>query len=127
MQGVLQMAVKSIVVVADVQTDRARLECIVSKAGFDIVRTTSGAGAVDAVSDEQPDLVLMDTVLDDMDGFRICRDLHTISRTRDIPVIIIADKGLKVDRLWAEQQGASGHIVKPYTAVQVLEKIRRFD
>lgn len=120
------MAVKTIVVVADVPTDRARLERIVSDAGYDVIRTSSGAKALEAVSDEQPDLVLLDVVMDDMDGFGICRDLHTNPGTRDIPVIVVSSGDQKVDSLWAEQQGASGHVVKPYTAEQVLEQLRRF-
>ena len=121
------MAVSTVVVVADVQTDRVRLERIVSEAGYRVIRTASGADAMAAIADERPDLVLLDVVMDDMGGFRICRELSTSPSTRDIPVIVFSDRDQKVDRLWAEQQGASGHVTKPYSTQQVLEEISRFD
>jgi CheY-like chemotaxis protein len=126
-QGVLSMAVSAVMVVADVETDRARLERIVSNGGYNVIRTCSGAEALAAISDEKPDLVLLDVVTDDMDGFRICRDLQNNPSTRGIPVIMVSSGSQRVDSLWAAQQGASGHIAKPYTAEQVLEQIRRFD
>ncbi|MFZ0487411.1 MAG: response regulator [Arenicellales bacterium] len=121
------MAVKSILVVADAQTDRARLERIVSKAGYTIIRTSSGAEALASVVEEKPDLVLLDVVMDEMDGFRICRELSVNPDTRDIPIIMLSDKKQKVDRLWAEQQGAKELITKPYSSEDVLKQIRRFD
>lgn len=120
------MTALKIAVVADAETDRARLERICLDAGYDVVRTASGAQALDAVAEDKPDLVLLDVVMDEMDGFRICRELSTNTETRDIPVIMVSDKEQKVDRLWAAQQGAKGHISKPYTPEEVLEQIRKF-
>ena len=74
-----------------------------------------------------PDLVLMDVVMDEMDGFRICRELSDNPDTGDIPIIMVSGNKQKVDRLWVEQQGASGLITKPYSADDVLEQIRRLD
>lgn len=120
------MAALRIAIVADAETDRARLERICADAGYEVIRSTSGAQALDAVSEEKPDLVLLDVVMDEMDGFKICRELSTNVDTREVPVIMVSDKEQKVDRLWAAQQGAKGHISKPYTPEKVLEQIRRF-
>lgn len=121
------MGVKLILVVADAQANRARLERIVSGAGYTVIRTSSGAEALESAVEEKPDLVLLDLVMDEMDGFRICRELSVNPDTRDIPVIVLSDSEHKIDSLWAEQQGASGLVTKPYSAEDVLEQIRRFD
>lgn len=120
------MVALRIAVVADAETDRVRLERICSDAGYEVVRTVVGAQALDAVVEDKPDLVLLDVVMDDMDGFRICRELSTNPDTEEVPIIMVNDKDQRVDRLWAAQQGAKGHINKPYTAEQVLEQIRKF-
>ena len=120
------MAALRIVVVADTETDRVRLERICSDAGYDVIETTSGTQALDSVSEEKPDLVLLDVVMDEMGGFRICRELSNSTDTREIPVIMLNDKEQKVDKLWAQQQGAKGLITKPYSPEEVLAQIRRF-
>lgn len=120
------MTVRTILIVADVQTDRARLEGIVAKAGYSTIHA-SGAQALETAIEERPDLALLDLIADDMHGFRICRELSTHFETRDIPVIVVSDKTQTVDRLWAEQQGAKGLIRKPYEKEDVLGQIRRFD
>jgi twitching motility two-component system response regulator PilH len=120
------MTVRTILIVADVQMDRARLEGIVAKAGYSTIHA-SRKQALETAIEERPDLALLDVTEDDMHGFRICRELSTHFETRDIPVIIVSDHTQRVDRLWAEQQGAKGLVKKPYATEDVLGQIRRFD
>lgn len=118
------MVPSSILIVTDTQTDHARLERIVANAGYTVLRAP-GRRALETAIEERPNLVLLDVPEHDMHGFRICRELSAHSETRAIPVIVVIDRTQKVDSLWAEQQGATALVTKPYSRDQVLEQIRR--
>ena len=54
------------------------------------------------------------------------RELKASSTVKNIPVVLVTSKSQKADKMWAQMQGASGYVTKPYTAEQILEKIRGF-
>jgi len=123
-QGMSPMTVKSILVVADAQTDRVRLERIVSRAGYTVIRTSSGAKALESVVEEKPDLVLLDVVMDEMDGYEATRRLMHDGSTRHIPVIFVSSKNQKADRVWARMQGGRELVSKPYTPGQIIDQLK---
>lgn len=118
--------VRRILVVDDSSTERTHLELILTTAGYQVRGSDSGASALAMARDEVPDLVLLDIVMADMDGFRTCRELKRDPQTADVPVIMVSSKNNKADFIWAQEQGAQGYIVKPFTDEQVLDEVRRF-
>lgn len=120
------MAVSKVLVVDDAEADRVALEHILSEAGYQVDCVASGAEALNRAVSEKPDLVLLDVVMDEMDGFKTCRKLNANPETAAIPVIMVSGNAQKVDKMWAEQQGAKAYITKPFTAEQILEEIGRF-
>lgn len=120
------MADRKVLVVDDAQADRVALEQILSDAGYKVVCVASGVEALDKAVSDKPDLVLLDVVMDEMDGFKTCRELNAGSETAGIPVIMISGNSQKVDKMWAEQQGAKAYITKPYTPDQVIDEVKRF-
>jgi len=120
------MAVSKVLVVDDAEADRVALEQILNDAGYQVVCAASGAEALDRAGSEKPDLVLLDVVMDEMDGFKTCRELSSNPDTSTIPVIMVSGNAQKVDKMWAEQQGAKAYITKPYTPDQILDEVRRF-
>ncbi len=121
------MPISKILVVDDAQADRVALEQILNDAGYQVVSASSGAEALDKAASDKPDLVLLDVVMDEMDGFKTCRELTSNPNTSDIPVIMVSGNTQKVDKLWAEQQGAKAYIAKPYTPEQILDEVKHFD
>jgi twitching motility two-component system response regulator PilH len=119
------MAVSKVMVVDDSSSDRRNLEGIVRDAGYAVITAASGQEAIDVASRELPDVILLDVVMDDVDGFKACRILKEREQTRGIPIIFVTSKTQKADRRWAELQGAQGFISKPYTPDQILDEIRR--
>lgn len=119
------MAGKTILLVADQERDRRYLEWILEEAGFHVRSLDVSRDALKAAQAERPDLILLDLVVDDMDGFKTCRELSLNRDTRHIPVLMVSDQHQQVDRLWAEQQGADGLVAKPCSAEEVLEQVRR--
>lgn len=116
------MALK-ILVVDDSAPDRVNLETVLNEAGYSVVAASSGAEALTVATSESPDMIFMDIVMGDMDGYQACRKLKESDGTRDIPVVMVTSKAQKVDRMWATQQGATGYVTKPYTSEQICEQI----
>jgi len=86
--------------------------------GFFVERAATGQEALDA---PEPDLVLLDIGLPDMDGFSVCRELRTRS---SVPIIMVTAKGEEVDRVVGLELGADDYIVKPFGFRELLARIR---
>lgn len=120
------MAVKKVLCVDDSSTDLENIKQICSSAGYEVITATGGQEAIDKATSELPDLILMDVVMKPMNGFQACRKIGKTEATKDIPVVIISSKGEEADRMWGEEQGAKGYVVKPYQPEQILNELRRF-
>jgi len=120
------MPVQKILVVDDSPTDLANIKSILSEAGCLTVAATSGKEALDKAKAEKPDLIFMDIIMPDMDGYAACRSLGSDAETKDIPVIFVTSKGQKADRLWAQMQGGKGYITKPYAADAIIDQLKAF-
>ena len=120
------MAVNKVLVVDDSYPDLESLKSAVTKAGCRVLTATSGKEAVAKAKSEKPDLVLMDIVMDDLDGYGACRQIVNDEETKDIPVVFVSTKYQRADRLWAEKQGARGLITKPYTEEMILTEVRKY-
>lgn len=110
--------------VDDLSIDRDRICAILQGAGWSVEMAISGRDAVDRALRDRPDIIFMDIVMPEMDGFEACRRLAEDSRTRAIPVVFISTKNRRADQLWARMQGGKELIGKPYTSAQVLEALR---
>jgi len=120
------MSTKKVLVVDDVSIDLLNLKNVVAKANLSVVTAMSGKEAVSKAKSEKPDLIFMDIVMDEMDGYSACRAIHSNPETGDIPVIFVSSKSQKVDQIWAKKQGGKGLISKPYTEDQIMQQIRIF-
>ncbi len=119
-------AINKILVVDDSTVDRMNIQNIISDAGYAVVAASSGQEAIEKATAEKPDLIFMDVVMQQMDGYQACREITHNDATKDIPIIFVTSKGQKADRMWAEMQGGKALIQKPYTPDQILEQIERF-
>jgi len=91
-------------------------------AGFDVVTAVSGAEALRAVTASRPDLVLMDVMLPDGDGFEVVRRLR--SSGPDVPVIFVTARDGVQERVAGLALGADDYVTKPFSLDEVLERIR---
>lgn len=117
------MAVTKVLVCDDSATDLINIKNIVEGAGCLTVTASSGAEALEMTRSEQPDVIFLDIIMPEMDGFEACRKLRNDPATKNIPVIFVTSKDQKADRVWAHMQGATDFISKPYTADQIIEKL----
>jgi twitching motility two-component system response regulator PilH len=118
------MTIKKVLVVDDSPTDLANIKSIVADTGCMVVTASNGKEAVEKARSEKPDLIFLDIVMPDQDGFSTCRTLTRGDSTKDIPVVFVSSKDQKADRLWAQMQGARGYIIKPYVANDIIDHIK---
>ncbi|MBI4852765.1 MAG: response regulator [Acidobacteria bacterium] len=105
---------KKILVVDDSPTDMKRLTLFLKSKGYSISTATDGEKALEIVSEDKPDLVLLDIMLPKKNGFQVCREIKTDPVTKDITVILVTSKSQSTDRFWGLKQGADGYLTKPF-------------
>ena len=113
-----------LLVVDDSPTDRNYLADMLGKAGHQVIRASSGNEALERCRTEKPDLIFMDVVMENMDGYNATREILEQDETRDTPVVMVTSKNQKADKVWAQMQGAKGYVVKPFTEEDILEQLR---
>ena len=87
----------------------------------------SGNEAKQSVEQYNPDLIMLDIIMDDGDGYQACRALKRNPVTQNIPILMVSSKSNPVDRQWAEKLGANGYITKPYSDHEVLSAIANLE
>ncbi|MDD1622968.1 MAG: PleD family two-component system response regulator [Methylococcaceae bacterium] len=80
--------------------------------------------ALHIATSQQPDLILLDIMLDDMDGYDICRQLKSLDKTRDIPIVFLTSKRNEEDEVFGFKIGGSDYITKPFSPQIVLARVR---
>ena len=117
---------KKVLVVDDTVAHLKQLEEIVSAAGYQVITASSGKTALEKVAAEKPDMVFLDIVMDDLDGYGACREITRTEETKDIPVVFVSTKNQRADRLWAERQGAKALLSKPIDEAEILKHLTMY-
>lgn len=112
-----------ILVVDDSPTQLANLVKLLEAHGHVTVTADNGLRGVELAEKELPDLVLMDVVMPELNGFQATRKITKNPKTEHIPVILVTTKDQETDRVWGERQGASGYITKPPNEQELMSKI----
>ncbi len=112
--------------VDDSAAELGMIRQIVLNASLQVVSASNGKDAILLAKSERPDLIFLDIVMGDMDGFAVMRELQRDPMTKDIPVVFVSSKSQKADLAWAKMQGARGFVPKPVSEAAILEEIRKF-
>ena len=120
------MPIKKIMVVDDSPTERAYLDSLHKKKGFEVVLVESGEAAIERAKADKPDLILMDVVMPGLNGFQATRAITRDESTKHIPVIICTTKDQETDKIWGLRQGAKDYVTKPINETDLIEKIKAF-
>ena len=113
----------TILVVDDSPTLVSGTSKILASAGYDVIQAESGESGIKMAASDNPDLILMDVVMPDLNGFQATRKLTSSEDTKHIPVIMLTTKDQETDKVWAQRQGASDYVVKPPNTKELLSKI----
>ncbi|MCP4409639.1 MAG: response regulator [Gammaproteobacteria bacterium] len=121
------MAITKVMVVDDSVVDLTNLKDIISDAGYTVITATSGNEAILKAKQYKPDLIFLDVIMGEPDGFEVCRSMGKDNEIKNIPVVFVTSKNQKADRVWAELQGGKGLIGKPYTPAEIISQLQSFN
>ena len=116
---------KKILAVDDEKHILRLVQINLEKAGYEVVTGTNGREALEMVRSEKPELVVMDVMMPEMDGFEALKQLKADPDTADIPVIMLTAKAQDADVFHGWQSGADLYLTKPFNPMELLTFVKR--
>ena len=116
---------KKILAVDDEKHILRLVQINLEKAGYEVVTGTNGREAVEKVRSEKPELVVMDVMMPEMDGFEALKQLKADPETANIPVIMLTAKAQDADVFHGWQSGADLYLTKPFNPMELLTFVKR--
>jgi DNA-binding response OmpR family regulator len=113
------------VLVAEDERDVAELiRYTLAREGFDVILASNGADALRLVRENLPDLVLLDLMLPQVNGWELCRRLKQDPATRALPVIIVTARAEEGDKVLGFEVGADDYVTKPFSTRELVARVR---
>lgn len=114
---------KKILIVEDEESLLKLESILLSSKGYSVVGVMDGKSALEEVSTNRPDLIVLDIMLPEMDGFEVCRHIKENPSSKDIPVVMLTAKKSNSDVERGKLCGAEAYITKPFKSAKVIEVI----
>jgi len=115
-----------ILIVEDNAANLLLATSVLERAQMEVISAGSAGEARDRIASDPPDLVLMDVMLPDGDGFELTRELKTSPGTSGTPIVALTARAFKADEEAAAAAGCDGFISKPVDTRTLAEQVRRF-
>ncbi|MGE3541020.1 MAG: PleD family two-component system response regulator [Candidatus Tectimicrobiota bacterium] len=116
----------TILVVDDSPTALKLVSKTLATTGHHIITAADGEEAVHKALTEHPDLMVLDVVMPNKNGYQVCRQLKTNAQTKDITIILLTSKDQQSDRFWGMKQGADAYLTKPCDDAELLATVAKF-
>jgi DNA-binding response OmpR family regulator len=116
---------KRVLVIEDEAELRANVARFLKAEGYEVETAANGAAGIEAACARQPDLIVCDIAMPEMDGFGVLFSLRENVTTRSIPFIFLTASTRTYDRQWGVELGADDYITKPFKLEQLLAAIRK--
>ena len=112
-----------VLIVDDSPSQLAAMKKIVDKLGYEVISAEDGALGVEVAKRELPDLILMDVVMPNLNGFQATRSISKDPTTSHIPIVLVTTKDQVTDKVWGLRQGAKAYLTKPVNETQLVELV----
>ena len=113
-----------ILIVDDSPSQLLGLKRIVEKLGHETLTAEDGAAGVEVAKREIPDLILMDVVMPNLNGFQATRTISKDASTAHIPVVLVTTKDQETDKVWGMRQGAKAYVTKPIKEDELVKVLK---
>jgi len=100
------------------------LETALTGYGYRVLSAFNGKEGLVKAVEQQPDLILLDIMMPDMDGWEVCQILKNNEETQKIPVIMVTARDTVYDKIKGLKKGAMGYVTKPFNVKELLEEVR---
>ncbi|WP_370651078.1 phosphate regulon transcriptional regulator PhoB [Cypionkella sp.] len=114
----------SVLLVEDEPAQRAVLSYNLEAEGFEVRTADNGEDALALIGEEAPDLILLDWMMPHVSGIEVCRRLKARPETRGIPIIMLSARSEEVDKVRGLETGADDYVIKPYSVVELMARLR---
>lgn len=111
-----------VLIVEDEENIRSFIKLFLRNNGFEVFETDSGIDALNIVNKQKPDIVILDIMLPDLDGFKICSEIR--KHNSNIGVIMLTAKGQDKDKIDGLESGADDYMIKPFNPKELLLRIK---
>ena len=115
-----------ILIVDDSPSQLLGIKRIVEKLGHETLSAEDGAAGVEVAKQELPDLILMDVVMPNLNGFQATRTISKNAETAHIPIILVTTKDQETDKVWGMRQGAKAYVTKPIKEEELVKALQEF-
>lgn len=115
-----------ILIVDDSPSQLLGIKRIVEKLGHEALTAEDGAAGVEAAKREKPDLILMDVVMPNLNGFQATRTISKDPATAHIPIVLVTTKDQETDKVWGMRQGAKAYVTKPIKEDELIRTLNEF-
>jgi twitching motility two-component system response regulator PilH len=113
-----------ILIVDDSPSQLLGIKRIVEKLGHETLTAEDGAAGVEAAKKEKPDLILMDVVMPNLNGFQATRTISKTPETEHIPIVLVTTKDQETDKVWGIRQGAKAYVTKPIKEDELVKVLK---
>ena len=115
---------KRILVIDDLPDNVFMLQDRLEHEGYKVLTAYNGKSGIEKAQNEVPDLILLDVMMPDINGFEVCKTLVSDSRTSDIPIILVTAKTDAEDIKEGLESGAYDYIKKPINKIELLARVK---
>jgi DNA-binding response OmpR family regulator len=115
---------KRVLIADDEPNIVASLEFLMEQAGFEVKLAANGKEALDLVAAFKPDLVLLDVMMPEMNGYEVCQRLKSDPATRAVKVVMLSAKGREVEVAKGLELGADAYVTKPFSTRELVARVR---
>ncbi|HPS87462.1 MAG TPA: response regulator transcription factor [Spirochaetota bacterium] len=115
---------KTIFVIDDEKDIREILKINLISEGYDVTAFSSAAEAKKGFESEKPDLIILDVMMEDKDGFEFCREIRSSEKLKSIPVIFLSAKSEEFDKVLGLELGGDDYLTKPFSIKELRSRIK---
>jgi CheY-like chemotaxis protein len=114
-----------VLAVDDDHVIRGLLEVNLEMEGHDVMTAVDGQDALEKVREQRPDLILLDVMMPNVNGWQVAEALKADEETRDIPIVFLSARAMEADVRKGSDLGVSSYVTKPFDPIDLMELVNR--